>query len=100
MSVSPIKTVFESFIDIDGENITYSVVGKGFLKQMVRIIVGTLVDLSRCKNSSKSILDIIAARDRTAAGMTAPAQGLYLESVQYQDWNSALSIREQTKFSS
>ena len=57
--------------------------GDGFLKNMVRIIVGTLVDIGRGKNTPAKIHSTIAACDRTAAGMTAPAHGLVLRSVEY-----------------
>jgi tRNA pseudouridine38-40 synthase len=54
-----------------------------FLKQMVRSIVGTLTEVGRHKRSPASIREIIQARDRRAAGETAPAQGLYLIQVLY-----------------
>ena len=54
-----------------------------FLKQMVRAIVGTLVEVGRGKRSPKSVKEILEARDRRAAGVTAPAHGLYLVRVDY-----------------
>ncbi len=57
--------------------------GNGFLKNMVRIIVGTLVDFGRGKYRPQKMAEIISARNRTAAGITAPAQGLILRSVDY-----------------
>ncbi len=54
-----------------------------FLKQMVRAIVGTLVEVGRAKRSPKSVKEILEARDRRAAGVTAPALGLYLVRVDY-----------------
>ena len=57
--------------------------GNGFLKNMVRIIVGTLVDFGRGKYPPQKMADIINACDRTAAGITAPARGLILRSVDY-----------------
>ena len=52
------------------------VVGNAFLHNMVRIIVGTLVDVGRGQRSPEWVADVLAARDRTAAGQTAPAYGL------------------------
>ncbi|MBQ8302208.1 MAG: tRNA pseudouridine(38-40) synthase TruA [Clostridia bacterium] len=55
----------------------------GFLYNMVRIIVGTLVEVAFGRFSPDDIPDIIASKDRSRAGMTAPAEGLYLNSVKY-----------------
>jgi tRNA pseudouridine38-40 synthase len=54
-----------------------------FLKQMVRAIVGTLVEVGLGKRTAASLRDILASRDRSAAGKTAPAHGLYLIRVDY-----------------
>jgi tRNA pseudouridine38-40 synthase len=54
-----------------------------FLKQMVRAIVGTLVEVGLGKRTPASLRDVLAARDRSAAGKTAPAHGLYLIRVDY-----------------
>ena len=54
-----------------------------FLKQMVRAIVGTLVEVGVWKRPPKSLKEILEARDRRAAGVTAPAHGLYLVRVDY-----------------
>ncbi len=55
----------------------------GFLRHMVRNIVGTLVDAGRGKVSSAGLKDVLAARDRRLAGATAPAHGLFLKEVKY-----------------
>jgi tRNA pseudouridine38-40 synthase len=57
--------------------------GDRFLKQMVRAIVGTLVEVGRGSRRAQSLEDILAAKDRRAAGYTAPAHGLYLVKVEY-----------------
>ncbi len=54
-----------------------------FLKQMVRAIVGTLVEVGQGKRSPKSVKEILEARNRRVAGMTAPPHGLYLARVDY-----------------
>jgi len=54
-----------------------------FLKQMVRAIVGTLVEVGQGKRPPQAVKDILAAKDRRSAGLTAPAHGLYLVRVDY-----------------
>lgn len=88
MSTSPFKEIFESEVRVEGHHITYRVVGKGFLKQMVRNIVGTLVQLSRGTLQLQSMEAVMASKDRRLAGVTAPAHGLYLDYVQYEGWKS------------
>lgn len=64
--------------------LVYEVTGKGFLRYMVRNMVGTLIEVGRGNLAPRDILRILAARDRSQAGPTAPAQGLCLMKVEYQ----------------
>ncbi|OGP10377.1 MAG: tRNA pseudouridine(38-40) synthase TruA [Deltaproteobacteria bacterium GWA2_45_12] len=66
-----------------GAIITLTFTGPGFLKHMVRNMVGTLVDVGRGKLTEKDIQKILKSRDRKKAGMTAPAYGLVLKKVMY-----------------
>lgn len=70
-------------LDPDILNITVS--ANGFLYHMVRIIVGTLVGVAYGKIAAEDIAHILSSGDRTLAGMTAPADGLYLNRVSYTD---------------
>jgi tRNA pseudouridine38-40 synthase len=63
--------------------IEYEVTGSGFLRHMVRNIVGTLVDVGSGKRQAEWVLDVIASRRRAEAGRTAPAAGLFLVHVAY-----------------
>ncbi len=81
---SPVKTIYESYFVSAGDIIRYHVVGTGFLKQMVRNIVGTLTDIGRGRIRNRSFQDILAARDRRMAGVTAPAHGLCMDWVSYE----------------
>jgi tRNA pseudouridine38-40 synthase len=65
--------------------LVYETRGNGFLHHMVRNIVGTLIEVGSGKLPSQAIPSIIEARDRRAAGPTAPAQGLCLVRVEYGD---------------
>ncbi len=67
----------------DDKVVYYHIQGKGFLKQMVRIIVGTLVRVGEGVIKPKQIPEIMAAKDRFLAGKTAPAKGLVLDWVRY-----------------
>ena len=63
----------------------YDVEGNGFLRHMVRIIVGSLVEVGRGRRPIEWIGETLASRDRGAAGPTAPPQGLFLVRVEYRD---------------
>lgn len=87
VSKSSVKKIYESYIDKKDDLVIYTIKGKGFLKQMVRNIVGTLVDLNKGTLQKTSIKEILEARDRKTAGMTAPAHGLFLEYVEYENFS-------------
>jgi len=73
----------EPVVARDGTLVTYEISGDGFLRHMVRAIVGTLVEIGRGRWSAEAVREILASRDRAAAGPTAPAQGLFLVRVHY-----------------
>lgn len=66
-----------------GRGMTFVITADRFLRNMVRAIVGTLVDVGRGKLSARDFADIIAARDRCAAGTSMPPQALFLARVTY-----------------
>jgi tRNA pseudouridine38-40 synthase len=68
-----------------GDLIRVEIRADGFLHRMVRTIVGTLVECAIGRRDPESISQILAAKDRAAAGLTAPPQGLYLAGVRYRD---------------
>jgi tRNA pseudouridine38-40 synthase len=63
--------------------IQFSLEADGFLRYMVRTIVGALVDVGRGKCTREDVARILAAEDRKKAGLTAPPQGLFLKEVRY-----------------
>jgi tRNA pseudouridine38-40 synthase len=68
-----------------GSLLVYRVRGSGFLHHMVRNLVGTMLEVGRGRLSCEQIPGILAARNRSAAGPTAPARGLFLHSVEYDE---------------
>lgn len=66
-----------------GEQLHFRIVGDGFLRGMVRALVGTMLEVGLGKRSPEAFADLLAGRPRESAGPTAPAQGLVLERVTY-----------------
>ena len=66
-----------------GGLLRFEIEASGFLKQMVRAIVGTLVEVGRGKISAQEFKRVLDSKDRKEAGPTAPAQGLFLKEVKY-----------------
>lgn len=71
---------------VEPRRVRVTVSGTAFLKNMVRILVGTLIDVGHGRRPPAWIREVIAARDRRAAGMTAPAAGLTLVRVFHPDY--------------
>ena len=65
------------------ELVEFYFTGNGFLHNMVRILMGTLIEVGLHRRSPESVLEILESKDRTLAGFTAPAQGLCLMEVNY-----------------
>mgnify|MGYP003302343667 CR=1 FL=1 len=80
-----VRTVYHCRAEKQGEVITVSVCANGFLYNMVRIMVGTLLDINEGKIEKNTIKNIIESGIRDNAGVTAKAQGLYLNRVYYED---------------
>ncbi len=78
-----VRTVFDLSIEEKNGLIEICVSADGFLYNMVRIIVGTLLEIAYGRFSPEDVPDIIESRDRARAGMTAPPFGLYLNRVNY-----------------
>ncbi len=78
-----VRTVYEYKVERSGDVVKFTVSGDGFLYNMVRITVGTLLFINDGKLSEDSIPGILSSRDRRLAGKTVPPQGLYLNRVFY-----------------
>jgi tRNA pseudouridine38-40 synthase len=81
--VSNVRTIFSSCFERQNDEFVYTVRGSGFLHHMVRNLVGTLILVGKGTLQPQDIASILAARNRSAAGATAPASGLFLVSVEY-----------------
>ena len=80
------RTIVQTSLIRDNKNVnqlTISILGTGFMRYMVRNIVGMLIEIGEGKYKSEDIINILKAKDRTQAGMCAPACGLYLRDVYY-----------------
>lgn len=82
-ALSPIKTLDKLDIEQQGEEIIFTVEARSFIYHQVRNMVGTLMQVGNGKLKPDDVSRILAAKDRTQAGISAPACGLYLSKVMY-----------------
>ncbi len=78
-----VRTVKSFSVTRDGDEVLFTVEADGFLYNMVRIMVGSLIEISENKIEKDKLSAIIESKDRALAGRTAPAQGLFLNKVKY-----------------
>ncbi|MCA0972624.1 tRNA pseudouridine(38-40) synthase TruA [Halobacillus litoralis] len=78
-----VRTIYQADVIQEEERITFVFRGSGFLYNMVRILTGTLLEVGRGERKASEIPGMIEARNRDAAGKTAPARGLFLWEVYY-----------------
>ena len=83
VATSNVREIFSSEWTRDGDELIYTVRGNGFLHHMVRNLVGTFVLVGKGTVSYEDFSHILESRDRSAAGPTAPASGLFLVNVEY-----------------
>ena len=81
--VDKVRTIQKIELNEDGDSLMFRFVGTGFLYNMVRILVGTLLEVGNGKRKPLDMEEILAKQDRRFAGKTAPAHGLYLWEVFY-----------------
>jgi tRNA pseudouridine38-40 synthase len=78
-----VRTIYRSELTRGSGRLTYEITGDGFLRHMVRAIVGTLVEVGRRRRPAHTMADLLAGGTRADAGATAPAHGLFLVRVDY-----------------
>lgn len=81
---STVRTIENIDLRTEGTVLEIRITGNGFLYNMVRIMVGTLIETGLGKRQPDSMKEILEAKDRQAAGFTAPAEGLFLAEVYYK----------------
>lgn len=80
-----VRTIYQAHLDIIDEEWVFTFVGDGFLYNMIRILVGTLIEIGEGKREPQEMQTIIEARDRSLAGKTFPPTGLCLVETYYDD---------------
>lgn len=79
------REIYDANIRVDANIMTINFIGNGFLRYMVRNMVGILISVGEGKTDPEEINEIFKAEDRTKAKKTAPANGLYLKDVYYDE---------------
>ena len=83
MRKSTVRTIYTIRVEETEDEIDLTFIGEGFLQYMVRILVGTLIEVGEGRRDPQSMNALLEARDRRMAGPTAPACGLTLVKVDY-----------------
>jgi len=78
-----VRTIYDCEIDNEGPIVSFRITGNGFLWNMVRIMMGTLLTIGKGKRLPQDIPKLLAAGERQSVGATVPPHGLYLVSVEY-----------------
>ncbi len=78
-----IRTIYSATFYPEGEFVVFKICGNAFLQRMVRSITGTLLDMCWKGESPERVREILKSKDRSLAGTTAPARGLFLNLVEY-----------------
>jgi tRNA pseudouridine38-40 synthase len=92
------RYLWRSHVTVEADVVSYEVRGNAFCRHMVRCLAGTLVDVGRGRLRGDDVQQILEARDRTQAGVTAPAEGLTLEEVYYPDTAARAGIPSDARF--
>ena len=92
-----VRTIYKTKLWKEEDMIRFQITGNGFLYNMVRIIVGTLLEVGKGAIPAEEIPAILEAKDRTKAGPTARAKGLTLLNIRYPDEEESETVKESAK---
>lgn len=88
MKKSTVRVLNRIEFQQQGSRVLIRYTGNGFLYNMVRILTGTLIEVGLGQRKAEELKEILEAKDRSAAGFTAPPEGLFLEQVRYKESNT------------
>lgn len=80
-----VRTIWRCWVEAHDDEVRLRMVGTGFLRHMVRIVAGTVLEVGRGRREPDWVADVLAAGDRRRAGRTAPPRGLLLERIDYDE---------------
>jgi tRNA pseudouridine38-40 synthase len=88
-----VRTVYLCELEVNERNLNLHIAADGFLRNMVRAVVGTLMEVGEGKLKPDDIRTILASKDRSQAGQNVPPHGLYFVEAGYEPWSTSLSLR-------
>ena len=89
---STVRTMYESSWSKQGDFLYYDICGSGFMYNMVRILVGTMLEIGKGYIPVDSLQKALASKDRSNSGATAPAHGLAMTRVEYDDFDTKTAL--------
>ena len=84
MATIRLRTIYDIIVSGQGSSVTIRYEGTGFLYHMVRILTGTLLEAGTYQRTVESASEVLETKDRGQAGFLAPARGLFLREVHYE----------------
>jgi tRNA pseudouridine38-40 synthase len=84
-SKSKVRTIYSAVFTVEGSRVVFKIAGNAFLWKMVRSVLGTAIQIAETGGSSEEMRYILIGKQRADAGTTAPARGLFLERVLYNE---------------
>lgn len=98
--VNKVRTLYEASVKVDEQTNmwVFTFCGDGFLYHMIRIIIGTLLPIADGRRNPEEITEMLAAKDRQSAGMTAYSNGLCLMEVSYEPYEKKDTIKKKDFF--